>query len=67
MKLIESFGFWVTCWWTHILVVVLVGALSYSIWLAPHSVSLSEKEFKCVEAEPFGLTTRCVTYTRRVR
>ena len=67
MKKIENFGAWVTDNWFLLVPVTLLGICIPILVLTPRHVSLSEKEFKCVESEPYGLETRCVTYTRRVR
>lgn len=67
MKRLEKFGAWITENWFALVPVALLGICIPILVLAPRHVSLSEKEFKCIESEPYGLETRCVTYTRRVR
>lgn len=67
MKKIEKFGAWIISEWDKGL--MLIACLATLVWIIaiPKHVSLSEKEFKCIESEPYGLETRCVTYTRKVR
>lgn len=67
MKTIERLGAWFIDFWIYWAITALSITLLVGVVLSPRSVSLSEREFKCVESEPDGLETRCVTYTRRVR
>lgn len=67
MKTLERLGAWIISGWIYWAITALSITLLVGVVLSPRSVSLSEREFKCVESEPDGLNTRCVTYTRRVR
>jgi hypothetical protein len=67
MKKIENFGGWIIA---HklglgvIAMLVLFGLLGFT---SPKSVALNERDFKCIEASPDGLSTRCDLYARRVK
>ena len=37
------------------------------VLLTPKHVSLSAKEFKCVETAPVGIEAECITFTKRVK
>lgn len=67
MKKIESFGGWIIEHWLELVCAFLVFTLVATVVLAPKGVALYEKEFKCVEASPDGLSTRCDLYARRVK
>ena len=67
MKKIEMLGAILIDTWPIVVVVLSLTIVLAINWLGPKTVVLSEKTFKCVESEPYGLETRCVTYTRRVK
>jgi hypothetical protein len=71
MKAIDKFGGWILdtrAGMVFALIVVISGLsiVAYKAFTAPKSVMLTASEFVCVDAEPFGISTRCVAY-RRVR
>lgn len=67
MKNISNFGAWIIENSLFIFVILLsIGAITIII-MAPNTVTLSEKEFKCAESSPYGLSTRCDVYIRRVK
>ena len=66
MKTIDKFGGWLLntrAGMIFAMIVVLSGA---GIWIAKASktVTISASEFVCVQAEPWGISTRCVAYSR---
>jgi len=69
MKAIDKFGGWILdtrAGFIFGIIVLLAGAgiLSYKAWSAPKSVTITASEFTCVDAEPFGISTRCTAYAR---
>lgn len=67
MKKIENFGGWIVEHWLELACAFLVFTLIASVVFMPRGVTLSEKEFKCIAASPYGLDTRCDLYERKVR
>jgi len=48
------------------IIIALSGAsiTGYKLFTGPKSVTLSASEFTCVQAEPWGISTRCTAYAR---
>jgi hypothetical protein len=69
MKSFDRFGFWLLDTRTGMIfgiIVALAGAgiTGYKLFTGPRVVTISASEFVCVQAEPWGITTRCTTYSR---
>lgn len=67
MKKIENFGGWIMDNWFFSVPVMMLAFWIPIVLLTPKHVSLSEKEFKCVETAPVGIEAECVTFTKRVK
>ena len=67
MKKIELLGEILIDTWPIVVIVLSLTIVLAINAFSPKTVVLSEKTFKCIESEPYGLETRCVTYTRKVR
>ena len=71
MKALDTFGGWILGTKSgaiFAIIVALTGAsiTGYKLITGPKSVIITSSEFTCVDAEPFGISTRCVAY-RRIR
>ena len=71
MKSFDRFGAWLLdtkSGMIFAIFIALTGAsiTGYKLITGPKSVTITASEFTCVDAEPFGISTRCVAY-RRVR
>ena len=71
MKFFDRFGAWLfdtKAGMIFGIIIALTGAsiTGYKLITGPKSVTITASEFTCVDAEPFGISTRCVAY-RRVR
>lgn len=69
MKALETFGGWILGTKSgaiFAIIVSLTGAsiTGYKLITGPKAVTLSASEFVCVQAEPWGITTRCTAYAR---
>jgi len=69
MKALDNFGGWILTTKSgaiFALIVSLTGAsvTGYKLFTGPKSVTLSASEFTCVQAEPWGISTRCTAYAR---
>lgn len=67
INLFTKFGEFVIDSWKLWLFVFVSFWLIYDHIIAPKTVILDEKQFVCIESQPFGLMTRCVTYTRNIK
>lgn len=67
MKNIEALGSWIIDHWINLAVLILAFSAITLALNAHRSVVLSEKEFRCAESSPDGLSTRCDVYVRRVK
>lgn len=66
MKIVDKFGAWILdtkAGMVFCLIVILSGTGIF-ISKASKTVTLSASEFVCVQAEPWGISTRCTTYAR---
>lgn len=67
MKKIEKFGAFIVEGWPFMLaIVILVGLIAVGIGSCK-TVTLSEKQFKCISTSPDGIGSKCDVYERRVR
>ena len=64
---IAKFGEFIIYTWRLWLSIAILSWLFYDNFIAPKSVVLEEGQFICIESQPFGLLTRCVTYTRNIK
>lgn len=69
MKALDKFGGWILDTRAGMIfgiIIVLTGAgiLGYKAWTAPRRVTLTASDFVCVQAEPWGISTRCTAYAR---
>lgn len=69
MKSIDKFGAWLLDTRAGMIfgiIIALSGAsiTGYKLFTGPKSVTLSASEFTCVQAEPWGISTRCTAYAR---
>lgn len=69
MKALDTFGGWILGTKSgaiFAIIVALTGAsiTGYKLVTGPKAVTLSASEFVCVQAEPWGITTRCTAYAR---
>ena len=67
MKKIENFGDFLVNHFIWFIAFAGVVAIGLSVYANVHSVTISDKEFRCAEASPDGLGTKCDTYIRRVK
>jgi len=69
VKSIDKFGAWLLDTRAGMIfgiIIALSGAsiTGYKLFTGPKSVTLSASEFTCVQAEPWGISTRCTAYAR---
>ena len=69
MKTIDKFGSWILDTKAGLifgLLVIITGAsiVSYKALTGPKSVTITASDFTCVQAEPWGISTRCTAYAR---
>jgi hypothetical protein len=69
MKAIESFGGWLldtNAGMIFGIIIALTGAsiTGYKLITGPKTVTITASEFTCVQAEPWGISTRCTAYAR---
>ena len=67
MKKIENFGDLILSNLGLVFMAIGGAWLVMNIYVNMHSVTISDKEFRCAEASPDGLGTKCDTYIRRVK
>jgi hypothetical protein len=69
MKALDNFGGWILSTKSgaiFAMIVALMGAgiTGYKLITGPKSVTLTASDFTCVQAEPWGISTRCTAYSR---
>jgi uncharacterized membrane protein len=69
MKSIDKFGAWLLDTKAGMIfgiIIALTGAsiTGYQILKGPKTVTLNASEYACVQAEPWGISTRCTAYAR---
>ena len=69
MKALDNFGGWILTTKSgaiFAMIVALLGAgiTGYKLITGPKSVTITASEFTCVQAEPWGISTRCTAYAR---
>jgi len=69
MKFFDRFGAWLintNAGMIFSILIALTGAsiTGYKILTGPKAVTISASEFTCVQAEPWGIATRCTAYAR---
>jgi hypothetical protein len=66
MKAIDKFGGWILDTRAGLIfgIIVILAGSGVFIAKASKTVTLSSSEFVCVQAEPWGITTRCTVYSR---
>jgi hypothetical protein len=67
MKKIENFGDFIASNAAWVALVLLFFGICVSLYDSVHTVKISDKEFRCAEASPDGLGTKCDVYVRRVK
>ena len=66
MKAIDKFGGWLLNTRAGMIfaLIVLIAGTGIFISKASKSVTINASEFACVQAEPWGISTRCTAYAR---
>ena len=66
MKAIDKFGGWLLNTRAGMIfaLIILIAGTGIFISKASKTVTLSSSEFVCVQAEPWGISTRCTAYAR---
>jgi len=69
MNALDKFGKWIldtNAGMIFGILIALTGAsiTGYKLFTGPKMVTLSASEFTCVQAEPWGISTRCTAYAR---
>jgi hypothetical protein len=69
MKALDNFGGWILTTKSgaiFAIIVSLTGAsiTGYKLITGPKTVTITASEFTCVQAEPWGISTRCTAYAR---
>lgn len=66
MKAIDKFGGWLLNTRAGMIfaLIVLIAGTGIFISKASKSVTIDASEFACVQAEPWGISTRCTAYAR---
>lgn len=69
MKFFDRFGAWLLDTKAGMIfgiIIALTGAsiTGYKLITGPKSVTISASDFTCVQAEPWGISTRCTAYAR---
>ena len=69
MKVLDNFGGWLLgtksgSIFAMIVCLLGVGIMGYKLFTGPKSVNITASEFVCVQAEPWGISTRCTAYAR---
>lgn len=66
MKAIDKFGGWILDTRAGLIFGIIVILAGSGIFIAKSakSVTINASEFVCVQAEPWGITTRCTVYSR---
>ena len=66
MKAIDKFGGWLLNTRAGMIfaLIVLIAGTGIFIAKASKSVTINASEFACVQAEPWGISTRCTAYAR---
>ena len=69
MKALDNFGGWILntksgAIFAMIIALMGAGITGYKLITGPKTVSITASEFTCVQAEPWGISTRCTAYAR---
>lgn len=66
MKAVDKFGGWLLNTRAGMIfaLIILISGAGIFISKASKTVTLSSSEFTCIQAEPWGISTRCTAYAR---
>jgi len=66
MKAIDKFGGWIMDTRAGMIfgIIIILAGSGIFIAKASKTVTLSASDFTCVQAEPWGISTRCTAYAR---
>jgi len=66
MKAVDKFGGWLLNTRAGMIfaLIILISGTGIFISKASKSVTINASEFACVQAEPWGISTRCTAYAR---
>ena len=66
MKAIDKFGGWILDTRAGLIfgLIVLIAGTGIFIAKASKTVTIEASEFACIQAEPWGISTRCTAYAR---
>lgn len=69
MKALDKFGGWILDTRAGMIFGIIIalagtGITGYKLFTGPQVVTISASDFTCVQAEPWGISTRCKAYAR---
>jgi len=66
MRIVDKFGAWILDTRIGMIFAIFIIVVGASVFISKSakSVTINASEFVCVQAEPWGIATRCTVYSR---